>query len=350
METTQTGSLMDRPDSPYTDHVDDLVMQISGAGHWFLEGWICDHSVEFLVDSGSSMTAMSDSLYQTLIQTVAPVGALGYTSRTLRGANGTGIGVSGCSHCVVSFMGLQTEFPILVCDLATETDAIIGTDVLGSGLPHTLDIKNGLLSTEGGASLQLHRQDSALSGRVFTVGHCSIPPYSEAVLHCSVRTTGGRQMPSSGLLEGLTLFAENTGLIVGRTLVDPSRWKVPVLVSNFSQDTVVVAPFSAMGMIAQVSAIQSITEPSHRPQGDSLPAHLRDLLGQTSRDLDTTQQRHLADVLLQYSDLFPTPGSTLTGHTDAVEHEIDTGDSSPIRCAPRRMSPQKIKKGRGMCY
>ena len=25
-------------------------------------------------------------------------------------------------------------------------------------------------------------------------------------------------MPSSGLLEGLTLFAENTGLIVGRTL------------------------------------------------------------------------------------------------------------------------------------
>ena len=157
VETTQTGSLMDRPDSPYTNHVDDSVLQISGAGHWFLEGWIGDHSVEFLVDSGSSITAMSDSLYQTLVQTGAPVGAFGYTSRTLRGANGTRIGVSGCSHCVVSFMGLQTF---------------------------------------------------------------------------------------SGLLEGLTLFAENTGLIVGRTLVDRSRWKVPVLVSNFSQDTVVVAPFS----------------------------------------------------------------------------------------------------------
>ena len=32
------------------------------------------------------------------------------------------------------------------------------------------------------------------------------------------------------------------------------------------------------------------------------------------------------------------PGSTLTGHTDTVEHEIDTGD------APRRVSPQKMKK------
>ena len=127
-------------------------------------------------------------------------------------------------------MGLQTEVPIRICDLATGTDAIIGTDVLGSVLPHTLDIKNGILFTEGGASLQLHRRDSALSGRIFTVGHCSIPRYSEAVLHCSVRTTGGRPMPSSDLLEGLTLFAESTGLIVGRTLVDPSRWKVPVLV------------------------------------------------------------------------------------------------------------------------
>ena len=124
--------------------------------------------MEFLVDSGSSVAAMSDSLYQTLVQTGAPVGALGYTLRTLRGANGTRIGVSGCSHYVVSFIGLQTEFPILVCNLATGTDAIIGTDVLGSVLPHTLDIKNGLMLTEGGASLQLHRQDSALSGRVFT--------------------------------------------------------------------------------------------------------------------------------------------------------------------------------------
>ena len=88
-------------------------------------------------------------------------------------------------------MGLLTEFPILVCDLAAGTDAIIGTDVLGSVLPHTLDIKNGILFTEGGASLQLHRRNDALSGDVFTVGHYSVPPYSEAVLHCTVRTAGG---------------------------------------------------------------------------------------------------------------------------------------------------------------
>ena len=68
-------------------------------------------------------------------------------------------------------------------------------------------------------SLQLHRKDAALSGCVFTVGHCSIPPYSEAVLHCTTRTVGGRSMPPGGLLEGLTVFSENTGLVVGHVHV-----------------------------------------------------------------------------------------------------------------------------------
>ena len=86
-------------------------------------------------------------------------------------------------------------------------------------------------------------------------------------------------MPSSGLFEGLTLLAENTGLVVGRTLVDPSRWRVPVLTSNFSQDTVMVEPFSKVDMVAQISAIQSVTDHLCRPQcgAESLPLHLRDV-------------------------------------------------------------------------
>ena len=33
-------------------HYEDPVMHISGAGHWFLEGWIGDHAVDFLVVFG----------------------------------------------------------------------------------------------------------------------------------------------------------------------------------------------------------------------------------------------------------------------------------------------------------
>ena len=152
--------------------------------------------------------------------------------------------------------------------------------------------------------------------------------------------------PPSGLLEGLTVFSENTGLVVGRTLVDPSGWKVPVLVSNFGQDTVLVEPFSEIGMIAQVTAIQPVMDQSSRPPVDPsmLPEHLRNLLDRTSEGLEDLQRGWLTETLLEFVDLFPVPGSALTGHTEAVEHTIDTGNCVPIRCALRRMSPQKIKQ------
>ena len=105
-------------------------------------------------------------------------------------------------------------------------------------------------------------------------------------------------------------------------------------------------PFTEVGMIAQVTAIQSITDDRIRLRGvtGELPQHLRDLVDQKSGDLDGDQRRRLAEVLLEYADIFPVPGDPLTGHTDAVEHDINTGDRSPIRCAPRRMSPQKMKR------
>ena len=115
---------------------------------------------------------------------------------------------------------------------------------------------------------------------------------------------------------------------------------------DFSQETVVVNPFTEVAMITQVTAIQSVADDRIRPRGvtGELPHHLQDLVDQTSGDLDGDQRRRLAEVLLEYADIFPVPGDPLTGHTDAVEHDINTGDRSPIRCAPRRMSPQKMKK------
>ena len=232
--------------------------------------------VEFLVHSGSSVTAVSNSFYQTRVRAGAPLRVWRPTARKLRSANGTGIGVSGCSHCVVSFMGLQVEFPILVCNLATGTDAIIGTDVLGSVLPHTLNIKNGLLFTEGGFS-------PTTPLRLCSIWSCFYSgPLLDTTLFrgCAALFCTDYRWSSDAMqrpIRGTNIVCRAYRSDCGQ---NPSRWKVPVLVSNFSQDTVVVAPFSEVGMIAQVSAIQSIAEPLHRPQvdADSLPAHLRDLL------------------------------------------------------------------------
>ena len=45
-----------------------------------------------------------------------------------------------------------------------------------------------------------------------------------------------------------------------------------------------------------------------------LPQHLRDLVDQTSGDLDGDQRRRLAEVLLEYADIFPIRGATNWPH------------------------------------
>ena len=52
---------------------------------------------------------------------------------------------------------------------------------------------------------------------------------------------------------------------------------------------------------------------------------------------------HAANLLAKHIHTFPAPGTPITGLTDAVEHDIDTGSTRPIRCNPRKLSPKKIK-------
>ena len=62
-------------------HEEEAIMQISGAGHLFLEGWIGDHAIDFLVDSGSAVTAVSTSFYKSLREVGTPVGEIPTTNR-----------------------------------------------------------------------------------------------------------------------------------------------------------------------------------------------------------------------------------------------------------------------------
>ena len=69
--------------------------------HWFLEGWIGDHSVDFLVDSGSAVTAVSCSFYKAMARVGAPVGALRPTRGSCEAPTAPILIFWKCSSCVV---------------------------------------------------------------------------------------------------------------------------------------------------------------------------------------------------------------------------------------------------------
>ena len=97
-----------------------------------------------------------------------------------------------------------------------------------------------------------------------------------------------------------------------------------------------------------MTAIQSVTDDRLQRRGATgeLPHHLRDLVDQTSGDLDGDQRRRLAEVLLEYADIFPVPGDPLTGHTDAVEHDINTGGPVTHPVCPTSYVPSEDEEKR----
>ena len=74
----------------------------------------------------------------------------------------------------------------------------------------------------------------------------------------------------------------------------------------------------------------------------ALPPHLIDVLD-AATDLTSDQRARAADLLMKHIYTFPAPGTPITGRTEAVMHEIDTGSTRLIRCNPRKLSPKKIK-------
>ena len=119
-----------------------------------------------------------------------------------------------------------------------------------------------------------------------------------------------------------------------------SKDSVPVLVVNSNNYAVTVPACTRMAMIAQVVTIQNVNLAPDTPAASEVPDHVKEML--VSEDLTADQRLRAQTMLARFVTVFPRPGEPITGHTDAVLHDIDTGDARPIRTPLRSLSPTKI--------
>ena len=80
-----------------------------------------------------------------------------------------------------------------------------------------------------------------------------------------------------------------------------------------------------------------------RPCHTQLPSYIQDMVDQAVSLSDDERLQLLMTLLSSYKELLPVSGNAITGRTSSVLHDIDTGDTKPIRHTPRRLSSQKIK-------
>ena len=323
---------------------------------WYLAGWIGDSPIEFLVDPGAVVSAISLQSYEKLMEANAILTPMKAIHMELEAANKSDMSVHGMCNLDLSVHGLKINMDALVVDL--NCHAILGMDILGdaSKLPFILDLVGGTLSGEGYETIQLHRFQAATECFAETTDSVCIPPHSEVMLWAKLKTNNGRRGPTAGVVLALQTFVQEFGLLVGRSLVraDAEDWKIPILIYNSDPCTmqpadctcnpVIVPAHTRIARVEEIQAIQHIgsreTE-THTGEG-ALPPHLIDVLD-AATELTTNQRARAATLLAKHVKTFPAPGTPITGRTEAVMHDIDTGSTRPIRCNPRKLSPKKIK-------
>ena len=359
---SDTGSLITQAPQSQSIHatinaLSSWVSAIQPRESWYLAGWIGDSPIEFLVDPGAVVSAISLQSYETLMEANAILTPMKAIHMELEAANKSDMSVHGMCNLDLSVHGLKITMDALVVDL--NCHAILGMDILGdaSKLPFILDLVGGTLSGGGYETIQLHRYQAATECFAETTDSVCIPPHSEVMLWAKkLKTNNGRRGPTAGVVLALQTFVQEFGLLVGRSLVraDAEDWKVPVLIYNSDPCTmkpadctcnpVIVPAHTRIARVEEIQAIQHIgsrdTE-THTEEG-ALPPHLIDVLD-AATELTPIQRARAATLLAKHVKTFPAPGTPITGRTQAVMHDIDTGSTRPIRCNPRKLSPKKIK-------
>ena len=102
------------------------------------------------------------------------------------------------------------------------------------------------------------------------------------------------------------------------------------------------SPTHSKDCVGQVAEKEEDTESEVRLENDQQPIKLQNSqilndLGTKLSHLPSVQRKELAEVIIQYREVFPDVPSK----TNLIEHDVDVGDSAPIKQHPYRVSPMK---------
>ena len=102
------------------------------------------------------------------------------------------------------------------------------------------------------------------------------------------------------------------------------------------------SPTHSKDCVGQVAEKEKDTESEVRLGNDQQPIKLQNSqilndLGTKLSHLPLVQRKELAEVITQYREVFPDVPSK----TNLIEHDVDVGDSAPIKQHPYRVSPMK---------
>ena len=141
---------------------------------WYLAGWIDDSPIDFLVDPGAVVSALSLQCYEKLVLAGSINTPLTELNLELEAANKSDMKIHGMCSLELIVHGLVINMDTVVVDL----------------------------------NCQLHRFHAAMECFAETIDTISIPPHSEVMLWAKLKTNNGRRGPTAGVVLALQTFVQ----------------------------------------------------------------------------------------------------------------------------------------------
>lgn len=146
------------------------------------------------------------------------------------------------------------------------------------------------------------------------------------------------------------------GLIVASVLTRTEDGKVPVRVMNSSETAIRLTPRCRVAVVSkprevlpkemlefeEEDGMLHVKQVTHI-QADEIPEEFPVPVQVNYEGLTPTQCEELKKLLSKYRDVFSKSDNDY-GHTQAVTHDIPTGDAPPIKQRHRRVPPQVFQE------
>ena len=236
-------------------------------------------TARFLVDTGATVTLVSESLYKKLPMSVRP--NLHEVTQTIMTANSTALSVHGKAEFNVCIDQMTYYSEAIVAKL--KIDGFLGLDFMKAH-QCSVDIGNEVLVVNG-REKRLSIEGFLGCYRITASKTVSIPPRSEMIVPGKVCVPEGSTLPvGESIIEPLYNKCRNECALTARTIVSPNE-TVPVRLMNTDEDAKVVHSGTVIGQLSEVAQVE-VSLPQVKPSCTNvLRTDLTELLQKTEQNL-----------------------------------------------------------------
>ena len=290
-------------------------------------------SIQCLVDSGSQVSAISESCYKTLLNSQPPIVD---TSNWLKitAANGLDIPYIGYIELDISINGIDLSNAgfLVFRDSHTDRDGLVGCNILNK--------------------LQDYEDKTAF---VKIPRETKLPAYSASIVWCRVANCLRRPTLVQGLQSFSSCLPRN--VIVLDSVATPVDNFIPVKILNISAEDIWLNNKQRVGIAypADVQDNSCHISVSNNEINVTLPDSTSNDLSAVNLDdfkidfdslcdvLSDSQCQQFKTLLCNYSDVFSLHEDDL-GYTDVVKHSVSLKDDIPVKLPHRRVPPHLIRE------